>query len=240
MSFYIITAITLIALIYCSDYQVLHGFEFLIHEKDSMWYGIGISIIAAYIFHIFQVVIPKLTDEKTAYEVLEEKIKKYLDESYWLLVFCETLCSINRDNKIFTVLSNYAYWAKNDEWSKWIVKLELNILGDSINKPKDKIINSGYYMQLERKKRLALQSMFDNNFVNEFVRYFKDRDGVTYVDLIKNYDAFKENLLKARKQFAIEDTLKLKIFEDTNRIDEFEAKLSNVKLEGRPFMRIEE
>ncbi|MCD8150770.1 MAG: hypothetical protein LUE92_14665, partial [Clostridiales bacterium] len=50
----------LLSIIYCCDEPVFFkGCEMLVNNHDSMLYGIGLSVIAAYIFYIFQVVIPQ-------------------------------------------------------------------------------------------------------------------------------------------------------------------------------------
>lgn len=49
----------LISIIYCCDIPAIKGFEIFINNHDSMFYGIGLSVISAYIFYIFQVLIPR-------------------------------------------------------------------------------------------------------------------------------------------------------------------------------------
>lgn len=49
----------LISIVYCCDIPAFKGFEIFINNHDSMFYGIGLSVISAYIFYIFQVIIPR-------------------------------------------------------------------------------------------------------------------------------------------------------------------------------------
>lgn len=57
--FIFLTLITGICWIYCIDWPIISDkLAFLVNDHNSMAYGIGLSIIAAYIFYIFQVVIP--------------------------------------------------------------------------------------------------------------------------------------------------------------------------------------
>lgn len=51
--------IFLISVVYCCDFPVIKGFEVFVNNHDSMLYSIGLSIIAAYIFYFFQVIIPR-------------------------------------------------------------------------------------------------------------------------------------------------------------------------------------
>lgn len=53
----------LISVIYCCDHQAYKGFEFLIHDHNSMWYGVGLSIIAAYIFYLIQIYLPAIKNK---------------------------------------------------------------------------------------------------------------------------------------------------------------------------------
>jgi len=49
----------LTSIIYCRDIPVIKGCEVFVNNHDSMLYGVGLSVIAAYIFYIFQVIIPR-------------------------------------------------------------------------------------------------------------------------------------------------------------------------------------
>lgn len=53
----------LIGVIYCCDFQAYKGFESLIHDHNSMWYGVGLSIIAAYIFYLIQIYLPAIKNK---------------------------------------------------------------------------------------------------------------------------------------------------------------------------------
>lgn len=49
----------LISIVYCCDIPAIKGFEVFVNSHDSMLYGVGLSIIAAYVFYVFQVIIPR-------------------------------------------------------------------------------------------------------------------------------------------------------------------------------------
>lgn len=56
---FILLFFCLISIIYCCDIPVIKGFEVFVNNHDSMFYGIGLSVISAYIFYVFQVIIPR-------------------------------------------------------------------------------------------------------------------------------------------------------------------------------------
>lgn len=72
----VLLVICLICIIYCCDFPVWLDLQFLVNDKDSMWYGIGLSIIAAYVFYMIQVFIPthirKAKYKKLVFAKLEE------------------------------------------------------------------------------------------------------------------------------------------------------------------------
>ena len=227
MEFIVLSIITLISFIYCCDYPAIEGFEFLINNKQSIFYGVGLSIIAAYIFYIIQVFIPHKQLEKQAYNTLEKKIKSYLDKVYWVLVFCESLCDIDRTNKKITIKSVFARWSKNGDKSNWIVKIDVSRYEKGIEKSIDEIVGSGYYMQLESKKRIALQRLIDNKFVTRFNKNISLSNNVTDLDLIELYEDFKNAVIDARKCFKISDILILNEYTDEKVIEEFEFTICN-------------
>lgn len=56
---FILFALFVVSIIYCCDMPVIKGAEVFVNNHDSMLYGIGLSIIASYIFYVFQVIIPR-------------------------------------------------------------------------------------------------------------------------------------------------------------------------------------
>lgn len=56
---FVLLLLCLVSIVYCCDAPVIKGFEVFINNHDSMLYNIGLSIIAAYIFYVFQVTIPR-------------------------------------------------------------------------------------------------------------------------------------------------------------------------------------
>lgn len=74
--FLVLSVIAFIFAIYCTDLPVISSkFCFLVNDHNSMLYGVGLSIIAAYIFYIFQVVIPEWLNIWKNKEFINEKIK---------------------------------------------------------------------------------------------------------------------------------------------------------------------
>ena len=57
---FVLFALFLVSLIYCCDMPAINGFEIFVNDHDSMLYSIGLSIIASYIFYVFQVAIPQI------------------------------------------------------------------------------------------------------------------------------------------------------------------------------------
>lgn len=56
---FILLFLCLISIIYCCDIPAIKGFEVFVNNHDSMFYGVGLSVISAYIFYVFQVIIPR-------------------------------------------------------------------------------------------------------------------------------------------------------------------------------------
>lgn len=99
----LLTAISIIACIYCCDLPVWSEyFNFMISdkEKSSLFYNIGVSFVAAYIFFVMQVLIPEY--------VMERKVK---------LEQIPKRCAVHRQVQLFTVnlLKLYGgFYKKND------------------------------------------------------------------------------------------------------------------------------
>ena len=56
----VLLLLCLVSIVYCCDAPVIKGFEVFVNNHDSMLYNIGLSIIASYIFYVFQVLIPRV------------------------------------------------------------------------------------------------------------------------------------------------------------------------------------
>ncbi len=56
---FVLMFLCFVSIIYCCDIPVIKGFEVFVNNHDSMLYGVGLSVIAAYIFYFFQVIIPR-------------------------------------------------------------------------------------------------------------------------------------------------------------------------------------
>lgn len=75
--FWCLTILTMICVIYCIDVPIVSGvFSCLVNKHDSMLYGVGLSIIAAYIFYIIQNVLPMKLREKNERKFIVEKLTK--------------------------------------------------------------------------------------------------------------------------------------------------------------------
>lgn len=64
----------LLSVIYCCDFPVCFGIKFMINDHDSMMYGVGLSIIAAYIFYVVQVCLPAIRNKLKYSSFIEEKL----------------------------------------------------------------------------------------------------------------------------------------------------------------------
>lgn len=74
--FIVLTGIALVSILYCIDTPIINeNFSFLINNHDSILYGVGLSIIAAYIFFIFQVAIPEKIRVKRDMKLVYPKLQ---------------------------------------------------------------------------------------------------------------------------------------------------------------------
>lgn len=58
-----------ISIVYCCDIPAIQGFDVFVNNHDSMFYGVGLSVISAYIFYIFQVLIPRFIRYKQVKDI---------------------------------------------------------------------------------------------------------------------------------------------------------------------------
>lgn len=78
-SFCTLSFITLISLIYCYDYPIIDNmFKCLVKETESPIYGICLSLITAYIFYLFQIVIPYIHWKYTFKPIINRKLDTLL------------------------------------------------------------------------------------------------------------------------------------------------------------------
>lgn len=82
---FVLFALFLVSLIYCCDMPAINGFEIFVNDHDSMLYSIGLSIIASYIFYVFQVAIPQILHFRRARSI--GCIKLYEIEELMIMVF---------------------------------------------------------------------------------------------------------------------------------------------------------
>lgn len=81
---FVLFALFLVSLIYCCDMPAINGFEIFVNDHDSMLYSIGLSIIASYIFYVFQVAIPQILHFRRARSI--GCIKLYEIEELMIMV----------------------------------------------------------------------------------------------------------------------------------------------------------
>lgn len=227
MEFYILTALTVISFVYCCDAPVLFGMEFLINQKDSIWYAIGCSIIASYIFYCIQVVLPQKYNEKRAYDILSRKITNLVSEAYHLFVFCNNICKIDTANDQITIPTVYVINIVAGKENPWIEKIMIDTLAIRINNAKKVLREDSYYMQLSFRIRKALQPLIDNQFPERLVSSIKHAP-IIDVDLINFYNDYQVRVAHARKVLKQTEEQSMIPFNDEIRIAEFEHKLSMV------------
>lgn len=227
MEFYILTVLAAVAFVYCCDAPVLFGLEFLINQKDSVWFAIGCSIIASYIFYCIQVVLPQKSNEKRAYEVLSKRIIDLVSETYHLSVFCDKICNIDRVNNQIAITTVYVLNSESGKENPWLEKIMVDNLVAGIKNAKKSLLEDGYYMQLSFRIRKALQPLMDNQFPEHFASSLKHSPMID-VDLIRFYDDYQISVTQARKVLKQNTERSMVPFTDEKRIAEFELKLAKV------------
>lgn len=225
MEFVLLTLITIISAVYCCDVPVWSGFAIFVNQKDSMWYGIGLSIIAAYIFYIIQVYIPQLKKQQKAEIYLKSKIKDYLEMLYELIVIIESVCDIDEENGHIIPKYEFIKIKRSDLKSIWIEQIDFELYQNFTKTVCDKIEKSIYYLDLNTKKIECLQEMFDNTFLLRLCENIKRTVAYTDADIIKKYENLKVAVIKARKIFGERYTINIYGYEQ-NEITS-QLKISN-------------
>ena len=101
MVFWCLTILAIISGVYCCDFPIMVDIPFLINDHSSILYGIGQSIIAAYIFYIIQIVIPD-----------KVRLHRCRDAAYFEINEIE-----KRMNSIISLLSGKANLEKLEDYS---------------------------------------------------------------------------------------------------------------------------
>lgn len=242
MVFTILSILAVVSFLYCCDIPAIHGFEILINRKDSLVYVIGSGIIVSYIFHIIQVVIPNKINEKRAYEAIENKITDYLKKLTWLKAFYEDVCISDKYKKTI-IKSKYLRYKENNILSKYILKINIDAYIKSIKQLEMEISSSGYFIQLNQKQRQSLQKLFDNRFVVELEKDISLPKKYVNIELITELKKYQKYLRLAKKIFKNSYEIQFFIYDDCNKIREFESKLPDDLPEnilGLWHMRIED
>lgn len=242
MEFWILTVLAVISFIYCCDFPALFNLNLLINRKDSIWFAMGCSIIAAYIFYCIQVVLPQKINERKAFEILSKRIDSLLDEVYHLLMFCECICQIDREKIKIDVPCVYALRSKKGEENFWIEKIIIQTLVNRINIEKSKLVTDGYFMQINDKKRRTLRKLIDNRFPDNFIDNYNYPD-IQSMDIIQSYDEFCECIKNARSMLKQTEEYVLIPYTDERKIIEFENKLESCDFYDKhpdacPYMKI--
>ena len=218
----------LVSLLYCCDIPVIKGFEIFTNSHDSILYGVGLSIIAAYIFHVLQEVIPgfwhlhqmrdsakrrvydiELLMGKTlclligepyssATVIPTEKVKKYLDETDIFEQNSKYEIQNHRELSVFEAIVYY-----DDD----IIKLVNEILaGQYLERKYNKL-----FIKVKESKFHYVIGMWKNNLPGEYERRSKDRTkkmskGYNWVnisvinsDIVSSIDEYRKIYNKIKK-----------------------------------------
>lgn len=71
---FVLLLLFLASIIYCCDFQAYEGFKFLVNDHESMAYGVGLSIIASYIFYAIQIYLPTIKNKLKYSEFITSKL----------------------------------------------------------------------------------------------------------------------------------------------------------------------
>ena len=94
----ILLCLCIISIIYCCDVPVISGFEIFVNDHNSMLYGIGLSLIAAYIFYIFL--------QQNIYKTIIPRNIRFKQTQHFI---CAKLYDVEISmNKIFSLLQGKA------------------------------------------------------------------------------------------------------------------------------------
>lgn len=171
--------------------------------------------------------IPQKSNEKRAYEVLNKRIINLVSKTYHLSVFCDEICNIDRENNQITISTVYVLNSESGKENPWLEKVIVDNLAAGIDNAKKSLREDGYYMQLSFRIRKALQPLMDNQFPKHFASSLKHSPMIDD-DLIRLYDDYQISVAQARKALKQNTERSMVPFTDTERIDEFEFKLSKV------------
>lgn len=222
MEFYILSVLSVLAFIYCCDMPVINGFEWLVNNKSSLQYNIGVAIIASYIFYIVQVWMPQKVKEHNAYSQLKKKILDYIDVLYEIVGYVDTLCDVDEKNGKIDSKTPYFIIERSDWKSKYLEKFDVDNYYEIVIKQREKITNSGYFFQLSNKKINCLQKILDNDFITTFYEYSKTKINVNFCNLISDYEALKKGIISARKVFKVDYNMSLKVCNEQKQIEKYE------------------
>lgn len=234
MIFVILTVLAAVSIVYCCDIQVVRGFDFFINQKNSMWYSIGTSIIASYIFYIIQVYIPGICENRKALIYLKPQIDVYLEDAYEIVQIVESVCNIDR--KLGKIIPKYDFIKiERSDWRNiYAEKIDLVNYKSLIGSNSEKIKGNEYYGKLDNRKLECLQELFRNQFIQKWCRNIEIYKK-TWIDgdLIKEYDELKKLILKARKVFKKNYTLTVSGYEEDEMTERLNYGISEArKLKG--------
>lgn len=193
---FILLFFCLISIVYCCDIPAIKGFELFVNNHDSMFYGIGLSVIAAYIFYVFQVIIPKfirfrqvrnvgcnkLYDieklmaqvfgllqgdiNKPVMETSKESVKSYLEK---IDIFTKNSRYVIQNHKELSLFESIAYCDHK------IISLIDEILSNQYLVSKhEKIL-----LKLKLSKFHSVMELWENNLPGEYEHYNAEEIGMT-------------------------------------------------------------
>lgn len=225
MVFISLTLLCVISIIYCCDIPVISGWEFMVNQKESMIYGVALSVIASYVFYFIQIWLPKKQREYKANIYLRSRVISYLENFYDIIKIVEDIGIINYQSGRIGLNCKYIEIQRNDWNSVYIQKIDLENYRILLQKQSENIRNNIYFGWLDNKKMECLQILFDNKFLLRWITNIKMDDlKINDMELIEIYNKSKKDIIRAQKRFKI--NYEIKIVE--HQQDEFTDKLDSV------------
>lgn len=242
MVFVILTLFAIVSVVYCCDFNALKGFEFLINQKDSMWYGVGLSIIASYIFYVIQVWIPEQQKRRKAESILVPHIKDYLENVYEIVKIVESVCNISKEKGRIHLQCNYIRVEKSDWKNIYVEKIDLENYEKINNLLKEKIEKSEHFKHLSNREIDCLEKLFSNNFIRYWNRN-RMSPQQEYIDgeIIKRFENEKRYIAEARKIYKEKYWLNIVKYDENEMINLLEWQIKrcqNIKVLGIARMNI--
>lgn len=159
--------------IYCTDLPIISSkLWFLVNDHNSMLYGVGLSIIAAYIFYIFQVVIPEWFNVWKNKGFINEKIK-YIKEQMEVIMHILYPKPLNEveENDVLKEIENINFYEDGSNIflrNRELTKIEA--LNEACNKIHTKILDIISF-KCSEKSVLTLLGKIDESELHKIADY---------------------------------------------------------------------